>query len=160
MVPFDFTFSTPDPPVPGEKLFLACLHRVLTHQGTTMQQIIRSGEYLSTIPTDLLVWAIAALYLNTRRNNLKMFMFYLRHLTRLTMDRVSFFLTEKGRFGRAPTGDVTAHHAAAIIGGAWVPYILKKHESHYTLGRYANVQGLKDQEALPGSISSQRIELR
>lgn len=125
-----------------------------------MQQIIWSDEYLSTIPTDLLVWVIAAQYLNTPGNKSIMFDFYLAHLTRLTMDGESFFLTEKGRFGRAPTGDVTAHHAVAIIGGAWAPYILKKHESHYKLGSHANVQGLKDQEALPSSISSQRIELR
>jgi hypothetical protein len=79
---------------------------------------------------------------------------------RLRMDRDSFFLTKKGRFGRAPSGDVKAHHTVAILGGAWAPHILEKHESYYKLVSHAYVQGLEDLKAPLGNMSAERMELR
>jgi hypothetical protein len=66
----------------------------------------------------------------------------------------------KGRFGRAPSGDVEAHHTVAILGGAWAPHILEKHESYYTLVSHAFVQRLKDLKAPLSNTSAKRIELR
>jgi hypothetical protein len=154
--------TTPEPPPLGEKLFLAFLYLGSTHNGTS-ESIIRIDDLLSTIPIKFMVWTIAASCLHASGNTLRqtaMFAFCLPHLMRFRMDGESLFLTEKGRFGRAPSSDVKAHHTVAIIGGAWAPHILEKHESYYTLVSHAYVHGLEDLKAPLGNMSVERIELR
>jgi hypothetical protein len=55
---------------------------------------------------------------------------------------------------------VKAHHTVAILGGAWAPHILGKHESYYKLVSHAYVQGLEDLKPPLGNMSVERIELR
>jgi hypothetical protein len=155
-------FPTPEPPPLEEKLFLACLYLGST-QNAIMQPVILIDDFLSTVPMELMVWTIAALYLLAPGSTLRqtfMLTFYRQHLMRLRMDRESFFLTKKGRFGQAPTSDVKAHHTVAILGGAWAPHILEKHELYYKLVSHAYVQGLEDLKAPLGNVSVERIELR
>jgi hypothetical protein len=155
-------FTTLKPPPLGEKLFLACLYLGSTHNAT-LQPVIRIDDFLSTIPMELMIWTIAALYLHAPGNKLRrifMSAFYRQHLMRFRMDRESFFLTKKGRFGRAPSSDVKANHTVAILGGAWSPHILEKHESYYKVVSYAYVQGLEDLKAPLGNMPVERIELR
>ena len=116
-------FPTPEPPPLGEKLFLACLYLGST-ENATMQPVILIDDFLSTIPIELMVWTIAALYLLAPGSTLRqtfMFTFYRQHLMRLRMDLESFFLTKKGRFGRAPSSDVKAHHTVCYSRGCLGP---------------------------------------
>lgn len=48
-----------------------------------------------------------------------------------------FFVTKKGIFGCVPAETVKQDQVVAILGGAYVPYLLEKREGHYELISHA-----------------------
>lgn len=62
-----------------------------------------------------------------------------------------FFVTRNGYFGRAPVEAVERGQVVTVLGGAYAPYLLKKHEKHYQLVSHAYVERLMYMKSLPPS---------
>jgi hypothetical protein len=71
-----------------------------------------------------------------------------------------FFVTKKGIFGCAPAEAVKQGQVVAILGGAYVPYLLRKSESNYELISHAYVEGIMSIESLHDDWKVDRIEIR
>lgn len=83
---------------------------------------------------------------------------YFRFRDMVMEDR--FFVTKKGIFGYAPAEVVKQGQVVAILGGAWVPYLLEKRESDYKLISHAYVEGIMNIEGVPAQWKVDRIEIR
>jgi hypothetical protein len=79
-----------------------------------------------------------------------------KHATRCNMEGQCFFMTNNGYFGRAPVDDVDRDHVVAILGGAFIPYVLEKRQGHYALVSHAYVEGIMDLVAWEHTV---RIDL-
>lgn len=74
--------------------------------------------------------------------------------------RDSFFVTNKGYFGRAPAETVKRGQVVAVLGGAYVPYLLQKQNDHYQLISHAYVEGIMTLSGSPVTWKVERIEIR
>jgi hypothetical protein len=60
---------------------------------------------------------------------------------------------------RPKNGSIIQSQVVAILGGAYVPYLLGKCESHYELISHVYVEGIMSMESLPASWKVDRIRL-
>lgn len=66
-------------------------------------------------------------------------------------------MTRKGFFGRAPAELVESGQVVAILGGAYVPYLLKRQNGHYRLMSLAYLEGIMTMSSLPRAWHVERI---
>lgn len=140
---------------PCERLFLMALLSLAFSSWRQEKCSIPNGQ-----PKMYTQWAIAAIILlNTSGDSLTELMF--EHLKRSNIkDQEQVFLTKKGYFGRARLPNSKRDCVVAIIGGAWIPYILEPCGVHYRLYSHAYVEGIMDWKRLPASALVQRIEIK
>lgn len=141
--------------LPCERLFLIALLFLAFSTGGWGRHSIPGGR-----PKMYSRWAIAAVILmKTSGDCLVELMF--EHLSRSNMKaQEHFFLTRKGYFGRASLPNLKRDCVVAIIGGAWIPYVLEPCDGHYRLYSHAFVEGIMNWERLPRCALVQRIELK
>jgi hypothetical protein len=72
----------------------------------------------------------------------------------------SFFVTRKGFFGRAPAETVKRGQHVAILGGAYVPYLLERQNGHYRLMSHVYLEGIMSMSSLPRTWQVERIEIK
>ncbi|KFA71993.1 hypothetical protein S40288_08080 [Stachybotrys chartarum IBT 40288] len=144
---------------PGHHLFLAMLY--------ILPQLERGqGEFYSRLPKGFNSWIIAAVVLSYTGHSTKIFSeTYMKHFDRFdTYDRMEdcFFVTRKGLFGRAPAETLKPAQVVAVLGGAYVPYLLERQDHHYQLVSHAYVEGIMSMKSLPSNWDgkAQRIEIR
>jgi hypothetical protein len=144
------------PQPPCERLFLAALLLLALKRGEQVGWSIPGGK-----PKMYSVWAMAATILLHQTSSTSVLDLLFQHLSRSVIrEEERFFITKKGYFGRAPLPSHNEDCVVAIVGGACIPYILEKHERHYSLYSHAFVEGIMDWKKLPSNSLVQRIELR
>lgn len=140
---------------PCERLFLMALLFLAFDAGRRGRCSIPHGR-----PKMYSQWAIAAIILmNTSGDSLTELLF--EHLSRSNMkEQEQVFFTKKGYFGRARLPNLKRDCVVAIIGGAWIPYILEPCDRHYRLYSHAYVEGIMNWKRLPRSALVEQIELK
>jgi hypothetical protein len=145
-----------EPKPPCERLFLAAFFLSTLELGTQGRWSLPGGQ-----PKMYSIWTMAAIILFHQATCTFLTELSKWHISRLLVEEEQrFFMTKKGYFGRAPLPNHDKDCAVAIIGGAWVPYILEQHGNYYKLYSHAYVQGVMTWKRLPSSLLVQRIELR
>jgi hypothetical protein len=71
-----------------------------------------------------------------------------------------FFVTERGYFGRAPADAVKPGLFIAILGGAWVPYLLEQHDDYFSLVCHSYVEGIMSMRGLGPTSRVETLKLR
>lgn len=108
---------------------------------------------------------MAAVCLSSRKAKPELFTILREHFERYSRFRHMvmedrFFVTKRGIFGCGPAEAVKQGQVIAILGGAYVPYLLRKIESHYELITHVYVEGIMSMESLPAGWKVDRIEIR
>lgn len=70
------------------------------------------------------------------------------------------FLSSSGFIGKAPKSSIRKGHVVAVLGGAYMPYILRRRSNSHVLMSHAYVEGITGLKTLPSSAQIDRIELR
>ena len=143
----------------GYHLFLAMLYMLPNLAWT-------QGNVEGGLPKGFSVWIMVAACLLLDKTELEILKeIFNAHFKRydefgymLIEDR--FFVTKKGIFGRAPAEAVNQGQVVVILGGAYVPYLLEKRESHYKLISHAYLEGMMNVESCPAGWKVDRIEIR
>lgn len=143
----------------GYRLFLAMLY-VLPRLAWT------HGNVQGGLPKGFDIWIIAAACLLSEKTKSDLLTeIFSEHFERYDRFRHMLmedclFVTKKGIFGRAPAEAVKQGQIVAILGGAYVPFLLKKSESHYELISHAYLEGIMSIESLPANWKVNRIEIK
>jgi len=142
----------------GYFLFLATLY-ILPRLARTQ------GDVPKGLPKGFSIWIMAAVCLSSEKANPELFTILSEHFERYNRFRHMvmedrFFVTKKGIFGCAPAEAVKQGQVIAILGGAYVPYLLGKSGSHYELISHVYVEGIMSMESLPAGWKVDRIEIR
>lgn len=142
----------------GYRLFLATLY--VLPRLTWTQWNVPGG-----LPKGFSVWIMAAVCLSLEKTILELipifrdhFEMYDRFRDMVMEDR--FFVTKKGIFGCVPAETVKQGQVVAILGGAYVPYLLEKREGYYKLISYAYVEGIMSIKSLLAGWKVDRIGIR
>jgi hypothetical protein len=140
---------------PGYRLFLAMLY-LLPRLAWTQ------GNIQGGLPKGFSSWVMAASWLLSEETKLELFNEHFKgyDVFRHMMMEDRFFVTKKGIFGCAPAEAVEQGQVIAILGGAYVPYLLGKSDNHYKLISHAYVEGIMNLESLPADWKIDRIEIR
>ncbi|KAF5539777.1 het-domain-containing protein [Fusarium napiforme] len=116
--------------LPGYRLFLALLYMM-----PTMEE--KGWSIGGGLPHSLNYWMMAAVLLIELGRDTKLFndVFWKHWERNDAFDGIqdSFFVTRKGFFGRAPAETVERGQIVGILGGAYVPYLLKRENGHCRL---------------------------
>lgn len=151
----------PSPVPTGQRLFLATLY--LSPLLFTMpKHITGSMQDPAVLPKGYATWVSAAtiaMKSDTYRDTF-LSKLYFPHICRSNLDDECFFFTKNGYFGRGPVGNLKKGQYVTIIGGAYVPYIVEKHENHYVLVSHSYIEGIMEWQTLPEGRKVKRIELR
>lgn len=124
------------------------------------------GGVLKALPKGFSVWImVAAVCLSLEKAKPELFTILSEHFERYSRFRHvviedRFFVTKRGIFGCAPAEAVKQGQVVAILGGAYVPYLLRKSEGHYELISHVYVEGIMSMKSLPAGWKVDRIEIR
>ncbi|KAH7471361.1 hypothetical protein FOMA001_g13292 [Fusarium oxysporum f. sp. matthiolae] len=145
------------PKLPGYRLFLALLYMM-----PTMEE--KGWSTGGGLPHSFNYWMMAAVLLIELGRDTKLFndVFWKHWERNDAFDGIqdSFFVTSKGFFGRAPAETVERGQIVAILGGAYVPYLLKRENGHYRLMSHAYLEGIMSMSSLPQTWQVERIEIK
>ncbi|KAK7426493.1 hypothetical protein QQZ08_007088 [Neonectria magnoliae] len=145
------------PKLPGYRLFLAMLYMLPTLEEKRWS--IGGG-----LPHSFNSWIVAAVLLIIQGRDTKLFKdIFSKHFQRndaFEGIQDSFFVTSKGFFGRAPAETVERGQVVAILGGAYVPYLLKRQNGYYRLMSHAYLEGIMTMSSLPRTWQVERIEIK
>ncbi|PMD23464.1 hypothetical protein NA56DRAFT_72012 [Hyaloscypha hepaticicola] len=139
----------------GYHLFLAALYIL-------PRLALRRVNVPKGLPKGFNEWIMAAIILYYEKELIPIFIEHFRtydEFTGMVMED-RFFVTKKGFFGCAPAEAVKQGQIVAIIGGAYVPYVLEKCEGYYKLVAHAYVEGIIRMKSLPAGWKLDRIEIR
>ncbi|KAF5637131.1 het-domain protein [Fusarium sp. NRRL 52700] len=143
--------------LPEYRLFLALLYMMPTMEEKGWR--IRGG-----LPHSFNYWIMAAVLLVELGRDTKLFndVFWKHWERNDAFDGIqdSLFVTSKGFFGRAPAETVERGQIVAILGGAYVPCLLKRENGHYRLISHAYVEGIMSMRSLPQTWQVERIEIQ
>ncbi|KAH7267942.1 heterokaryon incompatibility protein-domain-containing protein [Fusarium solani] len=122
------------PRPPGYRLFLALLY--------IYPQLVRAREPIGhRLPHSFNSWIVAAILLLAQGEQTKLLQEIFSNHFEMNDSfhgiRDSFFVTNKGYFGRAPAETVKRGQVVAVLGGAYVPYLWQKQNDHYQLISHA-----------------------
>ncbi|CAH0046052.1 unnamed protein product [Clonostachys solani] len=145
------------PESPGYRLFLAILYMLPTLEK-------EGGSIRGGLPQSFNSWIMAAVLLITQGRDTKLFnvVFSKQFQRNDSFQGIedSFFVTKKGFFGRAPAETVKRGQLVAILGGAYVPYLLERQNGHYRLMSHVYLEGIMTINSLPRAWKVERIEIR
>lgn len=141
----------------GHHLFLAMLY-------ISSKLLQQSGNIGGKFPKSFRSWITAATILCCIPENTAVFqnVFY-SHLDCLHSEgRIEdcFFVTSNGYFGRAPAEAVKQGQFVAVLGGAYVPYLLNKLQDHYQLVSHTYMEGIMTLKDIPAGWRVERIVIR
>ena len=139
----------------GYRLFLAVLY--ILPRLTSPQWSVPRG-----LPKGFSIWIAAAVILSHEKELIPIITEHLKtydEFRGMVMED-HFFVTKKGIFGSAPAEAMKQGQIVAILGGAYVPYLLEKCEGYYKLITHAYVEGIMNMKSLPAGWKVDKIEIR
>ncbi|EEU34771.1 uncharacterized protein NECHADRAFT_82369 [Fusarium vanettenii 77-13-4] len=114
----------------GYRLFLALLY-------IYPQLVLARGPIGYRLPHSFNSWIVAAILLLAQGTQNRLLQEIFDNHVEMNHSfhgiRDSFFVTNKGYFGRAPAETIERGQVVAVLGGAYVPYLLQKQNNHYQL---------------------------
>jgi hypothetical protein len=148
----------PSPSPAGEQLLLAaCFVRFM------MGKSSHSNSMTLALPKGFGMWVMAAITILHSQNNAmkeQLLKLCVDHFDRSDLIKEDLFLTKNGFLGRIFEGVGKKGQVIAIIGGAFVPYVLEKHDDHYLLISHVYVEGIMQMKSFPKDMKLERIHLK